>query len=144
MSTRAVVGILNADGTVTAGWQWNDSMNLPPILKKYFKTEEDVRKLASYGMWNNLFSPIDRDYKYFKAICMEPGTHYYMKDVCKCHMLKESPNDSAKSFEGDEGIVVNADGSMTFESVDRAKKEDCNYVFLFHPCVNEWEKIRTY
>lgn len=39
MSTRAVVGILNADGTVTAGWQWNDSMNLPPILKKYFKTE---------------------------------------------------------------------------------------------------------
>lgn len=119
-------------------------MNLPPILKKYFKTEEDVRKLASYGMWNSLFSPRGRGYKYFKARCMEPGAHYYMKDVCKCHMLKESPNDSAKNFEGDEDIVVNADGSMTFESVDRAKGEDCNYVFLFHPGVNEWEKIRTY
>lgn len=59
-------------------------------------------------------------------------------------MLKESPNDSTKNFEGDEGIVVNADGSMTFESVDRAKGEDCSYVFLFHPGVNEWEKIRTY
>ena len=28
MSTRAIIGIENSDGTVTGAWQWNDGMGL--------------------------------------------------------------------------------------------------------------------
>lgn len=28
MSTRAIIGIQNMDGTITGAWQWNDGMAL--------------------------------------------------------------------------------------------------------------------
>lgn len=28
MSTRAIIGIKNENGTITGGWQWNDGMGL--------------------------------------------------------------------------------------------------------------------
>lgn len=47
MSTRAYIGIKNENGTVTAIYNHSDGglENLGHLLRKYFKTEEQVREL---------------------------------------------------------------------------------------------------
>lgn len=42
MSTRAIIGIQNNDGTITGAWQWNDGMNIASLLKREFDTLEKV------------------------------------------------------------------------------------------------------
>lgn len=55
MSTRAIIGIQNEDGSITGGWQWNDGMGLAPLLCRQFNTN---RKIGGVIMtlkefWNN-------------------------------------------------------------------------------------------
>lgn len=38
MSTRAIIGIQNENGSITGGWQWNDGMGLAPLLCRQFNT----------------------------------------------------------------------------------------------------------
>lgn len=45
MSTRAIIGIRNEDGTITGGWQWNDGMGLISLLRKEFDTVERIQEL---------------------------------------------------------------------------------------------------
>lgn len=144
MSTRAIIGIQNANGTITAGWQWNDGMDLAPLLKEQINTLEKVQELVRNGVWNNIFAPEDTDtLKQFTEWCEREDSCYYIVPVGKCYLLKEKPNDTAEfCFCGDEGIEINDDGSMTFESFETANGQDINYLYLFYPESREWKVFK--
>ncbi len=57
MGTRGCIGIKNTNGTVTAIYNHYDSglKNLGRLLKKYFKTEEQVRELIDIGSISSIY-----------------------------------------------------------------------------------------
>lgn len=66
MSTRAIIGIKNADGTITGAWQWNDGGKLTRRLNTYFNTFEKAKTLISVGMWSSMFTLNEKiDYQKF-------------------------------------------------------------------------------
>lgn len=143
MSTRAIIGIKNLDGTITGAWQWNDGMGLLPLLRKQFNTTEKVHELVKNGIWNNIVSPKDNEtLKHFTEWTKRENSDYYLVPVGKCHLLKEKPCDNAEyCFNGDDGITINKDGSMTFRNLETANGQDINYLYLYHPDTNKWEVI---
>lgn len=95
MSTRAIIGIQNMDGTITGAWQWNDGMDLAPLLREQFNTLEKVQVLIKNGVWNNMFSPEDTEtLKHFTEWSKRDDSCYYIVSVGKCYLLKEKPNDT--------------------------------------------------
>ena len=56
MSTRAYIGIKNTDGTVSAIYNHSDGglENLGHLLRKYFKTEDQVRELIDTGFISSI------------------------------------------------------------------------------------------
>ncbi len=144
MSTRAIIGIHNEDGSIKGGWQWNDGMGLIPLLKSQFNTIGKIEKLISNGVWNNIVSPRDKEtLDHFMEWTKRDNSDYYLVSVGKCHLLKEKPNDNVEfCFGGDEGIIINVDGSMTFEDFERANGQDINYLYLFYPDTEQWKMFR--
>lgn len=144
MSTRAIIGIQNANGTITAGWQWNDGMSKLPLLRKYFGTLEKVQELVKNGVWNNLVPTEEKNLlDHFAEWTKCPNSDYYLVSVKDCHLLKEKPCDNALfCFGSDECITVNDDGSMTFDSFETANGQDINYLYLFYPDTNEWKVFK--
>lgn len=141
MSTRAIIGIQNKDGSINSGWQWNDGKGLLPLLKSQFNATEKIVELISNGVWNNIVSPRDKEtLEHFTEWTKRDDSDYYLVSIGKCHLLKEKPNDNAEfCFGGDEGIIINDDGSMIFEDFERANGQDVNYLYLFNPKTQEWK-----
>lgn len=141
MSTRAIIGIKNADGTITGGWQWSDGMGLVSLLREQFDTLEKVQELIRNGVWSTMVSPKDTgNLKRFTEWTERKDSCYYLVLVGKCHLLKEKPSDTAKFCFGDDySITVNEDGSMTFADFKTAKGQDINYLYLFYPESCEWK-----
>lgn len=54
MSTRAIIGIQNEDGSITGGWQWNDGMGLAPLLCRQLLME--AISMAYYKLENENLS----------------------------------------------------------------------------------------
>lgn len=144
MSTRAIIGIQNEDGSIKGGWQWNDGMGLITLLKSQFNIIGKIEELISNGVWNNIVSPRDKEtLDHFTKWTKRDNSDYYLVPVGKCHLLKEKPNDNAEfCFGGDEGIIINTDGSMTFEDFERANGQDINYLYLFYPDTEEWKMFQ--
>lgn len=70
---------------------------------------------------------------------MLPNSDYYLIPVGECYLLKERPCDNSDfCFGGDEGIIVNEDGSMTFADFETAQGQDINYLYLFDPVSKCW------
>lgn len=143
MSTRAIIGIKNENGTITGGWQWNDGMGLISLLRKEFDTVEKIQELISNGVWNNIAGPRDKqEINQFMKWAKRQGSDYSVVPVGRCFLLKEEPCDNASFCFGDEeGITINADGSMTFADFTTANGQDINYMYLFNPVTSTW---RTY
>lgn len=144
MSTRAIIGIQNEDGSITGGWQWNDGMGLAPLLCRQFNTKEKVLELIRNGVWNNIVFPNDKEILgVFTEWTKRENSNYYLVSVGKCHILKERPCDNSEfCFGGDDGIVINEDGSMTFADFDTANGQDINYLYLFYPETQKWFTYR--
>ena len=143
MSTRAIIGIRNENGTITGGWQWNDGRGLISLLSKEFDTVEKIQELISNGVWNNITGPRDKqEINQFMEWANRQGSDYSVVPVGRCFLLKEEPCDNASFCFGDEeGITINADGSMTFADFATANSQDINYMYLFNPMTSTW---RTY
>ena len=141
MSTRAIIGIQNNDGSINGGWQWNDGKGLLPLLKSQFNTIEKIETLISNGVWSTIVSPRDKEtLEVYTEWTKRDNSEYYIVSVGKCHLLKTKPNDNAEfCFGGDEGIIINDNGSMTFENFERAHGQDLNYIYLFYPETKEWK-----
>lgn len=144
MSTRAIIGIQNNDGTITGAWQWNDGMNIASLLRREFDTLEKTQELIKNGVWNNIISQKSKDpLRSFIDWTKRANSDYYLVAVGNCYLLKEKPCDTAEfCFGDDEGITVNADGSMTFETFEVTNGQDINYLYLFYPEANEWKIYR--
>lgn len=145
MSTRAIIGIENSDGTITGAWQWNDGMGLAPLLRNQFDTLEKVQELIKNGVWNSIVPPKETDrLKHYTGWTERDDSCYYLVPVGKCHLLKEKPNDTAEfCFGGNNGVTVNENGSMTFENFEVANEQDINCIYLFQPRTNEWKIFKT-
>lgn len=61
MSTRAIIGVKNNDGSITGLWQWNDSSGLKFLLQKNFDTINKVMELINLGMISCLYNKKDAD-----------------------------------------------------------------------------------
>lgn len=146
MSTRAIIGIKNEDGTVTGGWQWNDGMKLISKLRNHFNTLEKVQELVKNGIWNNIVFPKDKDtLEHFTEWTKKENSDYYLVPVGKCYLLKEKPFEHVEyCFNGENGITINDDGSMTFADVDTAFNQDINYLYLYYPETNTWKTFYTW
>lgn len=75
MSTRAYIGIRNENGKVTAIYNQSDGglQNLGHLLRKYFKTEEQVRELLNIGYISSIqdtkFSSFyESEWKYLSTV----------------------------------------------------------------------------
>lgn len=59
MSTRAIIGIKEKDGTISGAWNWNNGYDIKESLVKNFRTIEDVRFLLNLGMFNTIYTKKD-------------------------------------------------------------------------------------
>lgn len=144
MGTRAIIGFKRADGTFIGGWQWNDGMGLAPLLRRHFKTIEQVNELIHNGVWNNISSPRDNEkLKIFKEFSSRPNSSYYTVEAGKCKLLKERPCDSAEFCFGDDDGISIENGAIIFDSFLRAAHQDVSYIYEFDCDTNEW-KVFTY
>lgn len=141
MSTRAIIGILKEDGTVKAGWQWNDGMQLLPVLNKHFNNLEKANSLICNGVWNSMIEATDTGLlEDFTKWTKRENSQYHLVSVEDCYLLKEKPCDNAEyCFGGDEGITINEDGSMTFDSVSWALEQDISYLYLLNKDNKTWK-----
>ena len=143
MSTRAIIGYKREDGKFVAGWQWNDGMDLGPILRNNFKTMEKVERLIENGVWNSLVPPRNKDMLHlFEEWTQRPCSSYHLVIVGKCHLLKERPNDNAEFCFGDSEGVEIENGKIVFDSIERAMRQDINYVYEFIEEENKWKTHR--
>lgn len=87
MGTRARIGIVNKDKTITSSYShWSGDEYLP-ILKEFYPNEEIVRELLSFGDMSYLAKKIHptKDKALAVKILQEEKTHSYEnpeKDVC--------------------------------------------------------------
>jgi hypothetical protein len=144
MGTRAIIGIKNKDGSIKAGWQWNDGKGLKPLLKSQFNTVEKIEELISNGVWNVIVAPkATADLKLFTEWTKRENSSYYLVPVGTCHLLKERPNDNAQfAFRENRDITVNEDGSVTFKDFKTAIGQDIGYLYLFDPETGEWNVFK--
>ena len=61
MSTRAIMGIVQSNGSFLGAWQWNDGGNILELLNRKFVDDKSVKDLLSVGMWSTMWGP--RQYK---------------------------------------------------------------------------------
>lgn len=145
MSTRAIIGIENSDGTITGAWQWNDGLGLAPLLRSQFNTLEKAKELIKNGVWNNIVAPKETDrLRRYMGWTENDDSCYYLVSVGECHLLKEKPNDTAAfCFAENNGVTINVDGSMTFANFEITNEQDIDCIYLFQPETNEWKIFRT-
>lgn len=61
MSTRAIIGFKNPDGSIIGAWQWNDGGTITRKLNSHFNTIERAKKLINFGMWSSMFTTAEVD-----------------------------------------------------------------------------------
>jgi hypothetical protein len=134
MSTRAIIGIKNNEGSITGAWQWNDGGGLTSLLNKKFNTIDKVVELINQGMWNCMFSKKEAE-EYEK----------WLKDNLYKNRNKDIPPHKYMSINGiqllkDERYYERL--PETYKSFDDAIGQDINYLYLFDTDTNKWECFR--
>ena len=120
MSTRAIIALPAKDGYETA-WCWNNGgpSNLGRELRRYFKSEELVRKLIGEHSFSTVLGPYgladimskfqeDDD----KIICL-PNARFVLKHGCQG------------------GVVAGKAPDGHFGSIEEMLQEDLNYIYVF-------------
>lgn len=125
MGTRAYIGIKNEDGTVTAIYNQCDGglQNLGHILRKYFKSEEQIRELTELGMISSIQENADYEdlLKQFPEV-ENPREWTSLQTVpeCKVHLMPcGEPAEQGKNINEFIGVMI------------------C-YAYLFIPGEDKW------
>lgn len=133
MSTRAIYGIKQPDGTILGAWQWNDGDIPVAILNMHFDTEEKAKALIQEGMWGSMFfSKKAKDkYKdwlvnnlYQENVDNVPYRNYVL--VNDAYLLKEKHHEGRKP--------------EVYADYKEASGQDINHIYLFNPATNKWVK----
>lgn len=124
MSTRAIIGVENKDGSITGLWQWNDGEGLKELLNKHFNTIEKVKELISLGVINSIFTEEEADEldKWF-----EENNFTKEGDYILLHGVKVYQEFRHKGKEPE-----------TYENIMYAIGQDINYLYLFDEETNTW------
>lgn len=132
MSTRAILGIVQSNGSFLGAWQWNDGGNILELLNRKFVDDKSVKDLLSVGMWSTMWGP--RQYK-------------------------EHLTDTIRNFEGNPDIVNRVKSAKmldngvyfvrdyyhdnipkVYKSVLDALGQDVNYVYVYFPKLHKWKR----
>lgn len=124
MSTRAYIGIKNENGTVTVIYNHSDGglENLGHLLRKYFKTEEQVRELIDTGFISSIQDM--ETYREFKK------SLYGFKDT------------EWKNLNSVVGIKIHlmpvGEDATTLNSIEETIGYMIGHAYLFVPEENKW------
>ena len=75
MSTRAVIGVVQYDGSFLGAWQWCDAGYIIDKLNKKFIDDKSVKELLSVGMWKAMYGA--REFKKYFPISKIDGNVAY-------------------------------------------------------------------
>lgn len=118
MSTRAIIGIKNADGSITGAWCWCDGYDIKDMLLKSFTTTEDVDFLLAQGM--------------FETIMTQEGAIDYVDFLKKNGIVSDD-----KRFICYKGSFIMSDirhesrTAEIYKDIDAASGQDINVLYLF-------------
>lgn len=133
MSTRAIVGIQHADGSILGAWQWNDGNALTGLLNRKFNTLEKAQALIAEGMWSVMYTSKElEEYKKFlmqlasgstqikEKVFVEVNGIWLVKD---CRWLNVAPT--------------------KYSSYTHAAGQDINHIYLFNPITSKWVRDKN-
>lgn len=130
MGTRAYIGIKEANGTVTAIYNSCDGglNNLGHILRKHFKTEEQVRELLAFGD----ISSVQTIQTYNELKETFPSVH----NASEWSGLSSVPNIKIHK-------MPTKEKSETFNTISDCMGAMICYSYLFIPTENKWYYLKN-
>jgi len=134
MSTRAILGIENEDGTILGAWQWCDGAGLSSVLNKTFNTVEKAMLLINEGTWSTMFTQNE----------MEDYEHWLITDLYKGHE-SDVPYHSYGDVLGVKLLRYKHHedkAPVVYSSYDDAIGQDINFLYLFDKDTNKWSMHR--
>lgn len=119
MSTRAIIA-LPIDGGYETAWNWNDGSpsSLGTELRRYFKTEEQVRELIKEHSFSIICGKKDKD-----DLIQNYGT-------AEEEFKKLSNNRYILQHNRDGGVVEGGENGF-IKTINEMLKYDLNYVYVF-------------
>lgn len=128
MSTRAIVGMKNADGSIRGMWIWNDGMGLKQLLVKNFHTIDEINSLIELGMINCLYTE-----KAAKELDEWRRDNHIVKEGEWISFRKARAYREFRHIEREPEVYAN---------MEEARGQDINYLYLYDPETNSWEVIK--
>ena len=136
MSTRAILGVVQNDGSFLGAWQWNDGGDILELLNRKFVDNASVKELLSLGMWSSMGGP-----RQFKAFYNQT-----IKDVGYESKLAESVK-SAIKLSNDVYFIKESyctNSPKVYKNVKDALEEDINYIYVYFPGLYKWKKYSNF
>jgi hypothetical protein len=130
MSTRAILGIKNEDGTILGAWQWNDGKGLLATLNKMFSNIEKATMLINEGAWSVMFTQEEmEEYEDWLVNDLYQGRsndvpYHSYTDVLGFKLLKHQHHENR--------------APVVYANFDEAIGQDINYLYLFDKSTNRW------
>jgi len=132
MSTRAIMGVVQGNGSFLGALQWNDGGNIWELLNRKFIDDKSVSDLLSVGMWSTMWGP--RQYKEYLTDTIRnfEGNPDIINRVKSAKMLSNGVY-FIKDYYHDKSPQV-------YKSVLDALGQDVNYVYVYFPELHKWKR----
>ncbi|MBQ2892180.1 MAG: hypothetical protein IJE45_04735 [Bacilli bacterium] len=134
MSTRAVIGVVQYDGSFLGAWQWCDAGYIIDKLNKKFIDDKSVKELLSVGMWKAMYGA--REFKKYFPISKIDGNVAYT----------DNHDFTSKAFIVNNVFLTIERGARydtsprVYKNVEEAFGQDINYIYIYFPQLHRWKK----
>lgn len=129
MSTRAIVGVVQKDGTFLGAWQWSDGGTILDILNRKFNTDETVKELLSVGAWQIMLGP-----RQWKEYCDYTKKQYGWPEPQ--HIVVNNVYFKKESYCANKPTV--------YKNIIDAANEDINYVYVYDRENYKWKRYDSW
>ncbi len=132
MSTRAIIGLENKDGTFTGTWCWHDGHveDLGLTLKEHFNSAEQVKELLDKtGNVSSIMT--DAEYADYLNVCEENG--YDAKKAIRLDGISDIVLVGATPLKAE-----------TYKDLNEAMGQDINNLFVFNQEDKMWMYANVY
>jgi hypothetical protein len=129
MSTRAIVGVVQKDGTFLGAWQWSDGGTILDILNRKFNTDETVKELLSVGAWQIMLGP-----RQWKEYCDYTKKQYGWPEPQ--HIVVNNVYFKKESYCANKPTV--------YKNIIDAANEDINYVYVYDRENHKWKRYDSW
>ena len=136
MSTRAIVGVVQNDGSFLGAWQWNDGGYIIDKLNRKFVDDKSVKDLLSVGMWSAMYGA--REFKnHFPTARIDTNTNVAYIDNRNYIHHALIVNNVFLTIESDE---LYDKQPRVYKNVEEAFSQDINYIYIYFPQLHRWKK----